>query len=101
MNGELKYPDHYALKLCFKNIPIKHFVQMPCKTETIFNTHKINGWQVYKEKTETNDKLEYVAKLDRGDPEFLLGIVEKETTKIKYASFGKVKVYSKPKTKEN
>ena len=44
-NGVLKYHDHYTIKLCFNNIPIKKDSRkvIPCRKQTIFNTKKENG----------------------------------------------------------
>ena len=55
------------------------------------------GWQTYKLKTENNQVFIKAAELEDEEPEKVLHIIEKELTKIKFACFGKVKLYSKDK----
>ena len=96
-NGVLKYPDHYALLLAFKDIPMFKAKPIPCKKEIVWNTKKKEGWKKFKEKTENNKMLIKASQSESSDPERVLKSIEKELNKVKYASFGKVKKYSKPK----
>ena len=62
---------------------------------TTWNTKKKEGWEAYRRKTEFNDKFMYVSEISNEKPDKVLGILEKELTRIKHASFGKVKVSKK------
>ena len=47
INGILKFPDHYALHLEFKNIPMRNTDFLPGRKKTVWNTKKRNGWEQY------------------------------------------------------
>ena len=61
----------------------------------IWNTKRKNGWQIYKDKTENNSKFNKASEYDGDDAEKVMKMIETEVTKVKFASFGKIKVYSK------
>ena len=46
--GNLKYTDHYALKLSFIKIPMRKLTPLPGKKYTIWNTKRMNGWEQYR-----------------------------------------------------
>ena len=96
VKGELKYPDHYALLLTFKGIPMKAPTVFPGRKTIRWNTRKRMGWENYKMKTEYNEALLRAAVMEE-DSEEVLKSINKELTKIKFACFGKVKIYSKNK----
>ena len=70
---------------------------MPSKKSTVWNTKKNKGWEKYKEKTDMNGKLLSIANSSDDNPESILKEMDKELTKVKFSTFGKIKVYSKPK----
>ena len=97
VKGKLKYPDHYGLLLSFKGLPSKETKSFPGRKSVIWNTRKRGGWDVYKQRTENNERLYKVVESNEEDPEKVLKCIEKELTSVKFASFGKVKHSSKSK----
>ena len=62
---------------------------------------KKSGWDTYRYLTEDNKVLTRAADMDSNDPETLLKTIEKELTRVKHISFGKIKVSTKdPNQKE-
>ena len=57
------------------------------------------GWEKFKHKTEENKVFLKIANMTDTDPELMLKLLEKEMESLKYACFGKVKVYSKSKSR--
>ena len=49
--GSLKHPDHYAILLELKGIPMKPPIVFPGRKITKWNTRKKEGWEKYKLKT--------------------------------------------------
>ena len=94
---KVMYPDHYASLLIFKNLPLKSKQKVGGPKLTIWNTNKEGGWENYKKLTEENPKLEEVAKDTSNDPDQMMNKLDKELNRIKYISFGKVKIRQKPK----
>ena len=70
---------------------------IPTKKHVTWNTKKHNGWEKYKDITENNKELERAMNIDSEDPEIIWKIIDKQMTKAKFASFGKVKIKSKDK----
>ena len=64
----------------------------------IWNTDKEGGWDKFKELTEDNEKLLEVARDITGDVDVMMKTIDKELNRIKYVSFGKVKINQKPKS---
>ena len=91
------FPDHYALLLVLNNIPTRISKYAPSRKEIIWNTKRINGWENFKIKTDNNPQLLKVASSQEADTNIVFDIIEKEMTRVKFACFGKVKVYSKNK----
>ena len=96
--AKLVYTDHYSLELIFKNLPLKSGQVKAEPTFRLWNTNKEGGWEKYTAMTTDNGKLEEVAADDSEDPDRMMNSIDKELNRIKYASFGKVKVRNKPKT---
>ena len=84
------YTDHYAVKLTFKELPIKRKEKRKGKKYLQWNTNKDNGWSKYHELTSNNAKLETL-NLFANNPELVMNKMEKELKKIKFHAFGKVK----------
>ena len=59
---------------------------------TMWNTKKENGWEIYNKITNDNSKLKEVSKTDSEDTTDIMKQIEKEVEKAKFKSFGKVKV---------
>ena len=97
-NGELKYPDHYALHLVLDNIPIRNSLYVPPKKVTVWNTKAKEGWEKYaKATTENNKRLMKAATMESENPEEIYKIIDQEVQNIKFSSFGKIKIVSKSK----
>ena len=99
--NKVTYPDHYALMMTMKNIPrVKTSQKKPPKV-IMWNTNKKDGWEKYKHATENNKVFNNIANGDvtTSEPNSVAKRIEKEITKVKFRSFGKIK-YSN-ETKEN
>ena len=94
---KLVYPDHYSSLLVFKNLPLKNSQVNPGPKFTLWNTNKEGGWEKYKMLTEENTKFNEVAEDVHSDPDELMTKISKELNRVKYVSFGKVKIRQKPK----
>ena len=99
--GKLKFTDHYAINISFNKVPMRKNFNLPALKHTRWNTRKKNGWAKYASKTEDNEAFNRAASMESNDPEKVLKIIEKELNKIKYSSFGKVKLSSKDKNAKN
>ena len=97
VKGNLKFPDHYALLLTMKNLPINKPSSQVIRKQIIWNTRKKNGWLMYSKKTENNVVFNKLIESKEEDPEKVLKIIEKEMKSIKFSCFGKIKVTSKDK----
>ena len=82
----------------FKNLPLNSGQVNAGPTYTLWNTNKDGGWDKYSAMTTDNDKLEEIACDTSDDPDKMMSGIEKELTRIKFVSFGKVKVRNGPKT---
>ena len=97
VKDKVKHPDHYALKLTLKNIPMRNSRPFPGRKSIQWNLKKKGGWLRYKQKTENNEKLLKCANKTDESPTKVYKSIKKEITKVKFASFGKVKFTSKTK----
>ena len=97
VKGKLKFPDHYAILLRLKDVPILKKHHIPSNKETIWNTKKKDGWVNYRNKTENNEQLNRVPNEHAKGPDFVLNLIEKELNRVKYSCFGKIKISSKTK----
>ena len=83
------------------DLPLIHTDVVPPTKFTTWNTKKKSGWDTYRYLTEDNKVLTRAADMDSNDPETLLKTIEKELTRVKHISFGKIKVSTKdPNQKE-
>ena len=89
------YPDHYASLLTFKNLPLKSKQKTGGPKFTMWNTNKEGGWDNYKRLTDENTKFDEVAKDTSEEPDLMMKKIDKELNRIKYISFGKVKIRQK------
>ena len=97
--SKVVYPDHYSLILSFKDIPLKANQIKITPKFTIWNTNKTGGWESYKDLTENNAKLMEVAEdFITNDPDKMMKTIDTELNKVKFVSFGKVKVRQKKKS---
>ena len=96
VKGEYKFPDHYALHLVLKSIPMRQLNFVSNKKQIIWNTKKKMGWEMYKDMTENNNVFHKASSME-GSPDNILKVVEKESSKVKHICFGKVKLSSKSK----
>ena len=94
---KMVYPDHFSSLLIFKNLPLKSDHSYDGPKFTLWHTNKEGGWENYRKLTEDNLKLEEVAKDTSDDPDQMMKKIDKELNRIKYVSFGKVKIRQKPK----
>ena len=101
-NGSsLSFPDHYALSVMFKGIPLKIVNNNLTKKKfTRWNTNKVNRWKRYNELTSNNSKLEEIARSNEEDPNVIMNSIEKELNSVKFIAFGKVKVREKTLNKD-
>ena len=93
----LKFPDHYAILLKLKDIPMKPPTSFVTRKQVIWNTKRKSGWEKYEQKTENNPVFMKVSNMEEESAESVLKVIEKELNSVKYACFGKIKVSSKNK----
>ena len=87
---KLVYTDHRPLFLVFENLPMNNKKSIPSIKNTVWNTNKPGGWDIYKELTDSNDDLEKLVEEDISEPSKFNHKFEKIVNKIKFKSFGKV-----------
>ena len=90
--SKLRYSDHYAMFLTFKNIPMKSEKIVKKEEPIIWNTNKPGGWKRYFSKTNENEVLDEATKSESENVNHLMKTITKEVTKIKHSCFGKVRV---------
>ena len=91
VGNKVVYTDHYSIILKFKNIPLHGNKVSGGKKVIRWNTNKKDGWKAYKELTDGNAILDKLARDETDDTDKMMGIIDKELTKIKFKTFGKVK----------
>ena len=94
--NKITYPDHYALILKFKNIPLKPKKRIAGPKYSTWNTNKVDGWDKYREATEDNPKLEEIGNEPIDDATKAMKKINKELDKCKFLAFGKVTVKTTP-----
>ena len=95
INGKtLSFPDHYSLLLTFKELPVGSESVSLGKKFSMWNTNKKDGWENYFKLTDTNERFDEMVQYNSNDPNFTMAI-EKESDKIKYKVFNKVKIKRK------
>lgn len=95
--NQIKHPDHYAIVVLFKDIPLKENSHTIRKTVR-WNTNRPDGWMRYKNLTTNHPKLEKIANDDIENVAESIKMINDEINKVKFAAFGKVKERSKPTT---
>ena len=84
---KLTYSDHYALLLTFAGLPLrnKHEIVKGGERKIVrWNTNREGSWERFKELTTDNDVLNKMANVVDKDPEYMMRVVEKELTSIKF-----------------
>ena len=88
---KMRYTNHYALIFKLKNLPRKPKIAPGIKPK-IWNTRKEGGWEAYTKATQCNDRFKAVAVAPSEDVTVAMKTIEKELEKVKFKSFGKVKL---------
>ena len=96
--GKMCYPDHYGILLVMKSIPLATRRNGKCEKYKMWNMNKLGGWQKFNELTEDNAKFKNITEDDSENPSTLMDQIDKELTKVKFRSFGKVTVRNELKT---
>ena len=96
--GKMCYPDHYGILLVMKSIPLATGRNGKCEKYKMWNMNKLGGWQKFNELTEDNAKFQNIIEDDSENPSTLMDQIDKELTKVKFRSFGKVTVRNELKT---
>ena len=92
-NGKLIFTDHFSLLLKFKNIPMKDRSVKLQRNSVAWNTNKEGGWKRFMDLTSNCEKLEQIANhANHLDPEEMMIYLTRRMEKIKFQSFGKVKI---------
>ena len=94
--AKIVYPDHYALILKFKDIPLRQKQNLVGPRFTTWNTNKEGGWNIYKEITNDDSKLATIGQEVIEDATRAMKKVDKELEKCKFQAFGKVSVRKTP-----
>ena len=68
VKGSLVFPDHYALYLKLRDIPMKNKLMKNSQKKIIWNTKKEGSWANYRQKTEINERFCNIAEIDDEDP---------------------------------
>ena len=90
--SKVVYSDHYAIIFRLKNIPLRSKQQFTGQKYTRWNTNKVGGWQIYKELTNNNAKLEEVVEEGIDNSTVAMKTINQALEKSKFQAFGKVKV---------
>lgn len=85
--NKLCYADHLSMYVKFKDIPVKQIENFKEPKKIIWNTNKIEGWEKYKDLTDTNETLLTLVDKSENTTE-MMGKFDKIMTKIKFKSFG-------------
>ena len=97
--AKVRYSDHYALLITFKDIPLKNEKRKVGrrKDPTIWNTKKKGAWDKYFSKSNNNVKLDNILASPGLDVNQIMKILDKTMESLKYSCFGKVSMsmYSK------
>ena len=90
--GKVVYPDHYALVLKMKNLPLASNKNISNSKFKSWNLNKEGGWSKYKELTDSNEKFNRIINDNEDNPTVIMSQIEKELTKTKFKAFDKVTV---------
>ena len=87
--NQLCFPDHYAIEVTFHGLPLKSKLKSLGKKYTFWNTNKPNGWNIYKDLTTSNVKLDTIANDPTLDADIIVKIIEKELNLSNSSHFGR------------
>ena len=90
--GKVVYPDHYAIVLKMKNLPLATNKNIASSKFQAWNLNREGGWQKYKELTDTNKKFNTLVNTNEVNPSVIMKEFDKELTKVKFRAFDKVTV---------
>ena len=90
--GKMVYPDHYALIIKMKNIPLASNKKLSSPKFQTWNLNKEGGWLKFHELTDDNSKLKNLINNNEDDPTILMKEIDKELEKAKFKAFDKVTV---------
>ena len=78
-NGRITYPDHFAIMILMKNIPMKKEKTVRPPKVIMWNTNKPGGWKRYYEETNANEVLDTLSENDKikEDPQLMMELIEK------------------------
>ena len=93
------YSKHHSSILEFRNIPLKIKANSVGVKFSMWNTNKVGGWEVFKDMTENNEKLDNAA-IENEDTTKAMKVIGDELTKVEFKAFGKVKVSNTAKANE-
>ena len=86
------YPDHYALIVKMKNLPLSSNRRLPSSKFKTWNLNKEGGWLKFNELTEDNKNLKNLVIKNEDNPTIMMKEIEKELEKVKFKAFDKVTV---------
>ena len=95
---KMVYPDHYAIILEMKNLPLSNGKSSVSERFQTWNLNKDGGWEKFQECTEDNEVFKKETEKDNENPTEVMKVIENELNKVKYKSFGKVTVRNNPKS---
>ena len=95
-----KYPDHFPVIVVFENIPRVNLQKPISNTHTIWNTNREGGWENYKRATDSHDAFENVIDTEVASNTEDMNKLNTKLTKVKFSSFGKVKIKDAKNDKE-
>ena len=91
--GSNVYSDHFPVIVTFENIPKRKVEKPPRQKQTIWNTNKEGGWELFENLTD--DVFTFgncVDKVDGASTSDDYKQILKQIEKVKYSAFGKVKI---------
>ena len=89
--NKITFPDHFAIHLELKGIPLRNMKPIIPPKVTLWNTNKTDGWKKYKAETESKIRLDKITADNNDYSEKKMNCIDKELTKIKFKCFGKIK----------
>ena len=88
----MKYSDHYAVLLVFKDIPKIKEKKIAEKKHIVWNTNRKDSWDKYFRFSNENTLLDSAVNSNNEDANKLMNLIKREMTNLKYRCFGKVAV---------
>ena len=84
-NGKITYPDHYAIMVWMKNIPMKIEKTVKPPKVLMWNLNKPGGWKKYYEETNKKVVLDALSVNNKimEYPELMMNLIERELNEIK------------------